>query len=32
LYKDFLDKTPATVLASQRRRAEQKMRELASGS
>ena len=32
LYKDFLDKTPTTVLASQRRRAEQKVRELASGS
>ena len=32
LYKDFLDKTPSTVLATQRRRAEQKVRELASGS
>ena len=32
LYKEFLDKTPTTVLASQRRRAEQKVRELASGS
>ena len=32
LYKDFLDKTPPNVLASQRRRAEQKVRELASGS
>ena len=32
LYKDFLDKTPTTVLPTQRRRAEQKVRELASGS
>ena len=32
LYKDFLDKTPSVVLATQRRRAEQKVRELASGS
>jgi TolB-like protein len=32
LYKNFLDKSPATVLASQRRRAEQKVRELSSGS
>ena len=32
LYKDFLDKSPSTVLASQRRRAEQRVRELASGS
>jgi hypothetical protein len=32
LYKEFLDKSPATVLTSQRRRAEQKVRELASGS
>jgi len=32
LYKDFLDKTPTTILASQRRRAEQKVRELSSGS
>jgi len=32
LYKDFLDKTPSTVLASQRRRAELKVRELSSGS
>jgi len=32
LYKDFLDKSPSTVLASQRRRAEQKVRELSSGS
>lgn len=30
LYKDFLDKTPATVLPTQRRRAEQKVRELGS--
>lgn len=32
LYKDFLDKTPSVVMATQRRRAEQKVRELASGS
>jgi curli biogenesis system outer membrane secretion channel CsgG len=32
LYKEFLDKSPPTVLTSQRRRAEQKVRELASGS
>ena len=32
LYKDFLDKSPSTILASQRRRAEQKVRELSSGS
>jgi hypothetical protein len=32
LYKDFLDKTPTSILASQRRRAEQKVRELSSGS
>jgi TolB-like protein len=32
LYKQFLDKSPPTVLPSQRRRAEQKVRELASGS
>lgn len=32
LYKEFLDKSPSTVLPTQRRRAEQKVRELASGS
>ena len=32
LYKDFLDKSPSTILVSQRRRAEQKVRELSSGS
>jgi TolB-like protein len=32
LYKDFLQKSPPTVLVSQRSRAEQKVRELASGS
>ena len=32
LYKEFLDKSPSTILASQRRRAEQKVRELASKS
>jgi len=32
MYKDFLDKTPSVVLTTQRRRAEQKVRELASGS
>lgn len=32
LYKDFLAKSPATILASQRKRAEQKVRELSSGS
>ena len=32
LYKEFLDKSPAAVLPSQRRRAEQKVREIASGS
>jgi hypothetical protein len=32
LYKDFLDKSPATILASQRKRAETKVRELSSGS
>jgi TolB-like protein len=32
LYKDFLEKSPSTILASQRRRAEQKVRELSSGS
>lgn len=32
LYKDFLDKSPTTILASQRHRAEQKVRELSSGS
>lgn len=32
LYKDFLDKSPTTILASQRRRAELKVRELSSGS
>jgi TolB-like protein len=32
LYKDFLEKSPPNVLSPQRRRAEQKVRELASGS
>jgi TolB-like protein len=32
LYKDFLAKSPTTILALQRRRAEQKVRELSSGS
>jgi TolB-like protein len=32
LYKDFLDKSPATVLTAQHRRAEQRVRELANGS
>ena len=32
LYKDFLDKSPSTILASQRKRAETKVRELSSGS
>jgi len=32
LYKDFLQKSPPNVLASQRHRAEQKVRELANGS
>lgn len=32
LYKDFLDKSPSTILASQRRRAETKVRELSVGS
>jgi len=32
LYKDFLDKSPSTVLATQRKRAEAKVRELSSGS
>lgn len=32
LYKEFLQKSPATVLASQRQRAELKVRELSAGS
>jgi len=32
LYKEFLDKSPTTVLPAQRKRAEQKVRELAAGS
>jgi hypothetical protein len=32
LYKDFLDKSPSTILGSQRKRAETKVRELSSGS
>ena len=32
LYKEFLDKSPNSVLPAQRRRAEQKVRELAAGS
>jgi len=32
LYKQYLDKSPAAVMPTQRRRAEQKVRELASGS
>jgi TolB-like protein len=32
LYKDFLEKSPSTILASQRRHAEQKVRDLSSGS
>lgn len=32
LYKDFLEKSPSTILATQRRRAELKVRELSSGS
>ena len=32
LYKEFLDKSPTTVLASQRQRAEVKVRELSAGS
>lgn len=32
LYKDFLDKSPPSVLVAQHRRAEQKVRELSSGS
>jgi TolB-like protein len=32
LYKEFLDKSPTTILPAQRKRAEQKVRELAAGS
>jgi TolB-like protein len=32
LYKEFLEKSPSTVLASQRQRAEVKVRELSTGS
>jgi TolB-like protein len=32
LYKDFLEKSPSTILATQRRHAEQKVRDLSSGS
>lgn len=32
LYKDFLEKSPTTILASQRRHAEEKVRALSSGS
>lgn len=32
LYRDFLEQSPATILVSQRRHAEQKVREFSSGS